>query len=54
MSLCMAGQVLLTKEAMYVAKNRTNRHTPKNLLDMFALVYKFKGVKKTSTNLCCR
>lgn len=46
MSLCMAGQVLLTKEAMHVAKNRTNRHTPKSTRYVCVGLYKFKGVKK--------
>lgn len=44
MSLCGAGQVLLTKEAFKVIKNRTNMHTPKNTRYACVGLYKFKGV----------
>ena len=44
MSLCGAGQVLLTKEAFKVVKNRTNMHTPKNTRYACVGLYKFKGV----------
>lgn len=44
MSLCGAGQVLLTKEAFSVVKNRTNMHTPKNTRYACVGLYKFKGV----------
>ena len=47
MSLCGAGQVLLTKEAMQVVKHRTNSYTPKNTRYALAGEYKFKGVRKT-------
>jgi len=47
MSLCQAGQVLLTKEAMSAIKGRTNHWTPKGT--RFACVgeYRFKGVRET-------
>jgi len=47
MSLCQAGQVLLTKEAMSAIKGRTNHWTPKDA--RFACVgeYRFKGVRET-------
>lgn len=45
MSLCQAGQVLLTKEAMAVVRNRTNQHTPKNARFACVGLYKFKGVR---------
>ena len=44
MSLCGAGQVLLTKEAFKTVKNRTNMHTPKNTRYACVGLYKFKGV----------
>ncbi len=46
MSLCQAGQVLLTKEAMKVVRNRTNTHTPKGTRYVCVGLYQFKGVKK--------
>ena len=46
MSLCGAGQVLLTKEAVSVVKNRTNMHTPKNTRYACVGLYRFKGVAK--------
>lgn len=45
MSLCGAGQVLLTKEAMKAVKSRTNRYTPKGTRYACAGMYRFKGVK---------
>lgn len=45
MSLCSAGQVLLTKEAMDIAKFRTNKDTPKATRYVCVGKYKFKGVK---------
>jgi len=44
MSLCQAGQVLLTKEAFQVIRNRTNQFTPKNTRYVCVGMYKFKGV----------
>ena len=44
MSLCEAGQVLLTREAFLAIKNRTNRYTPKNTRYACVGLYKFKGV----------
>lgn len=44
MSLCEAGQVLLTYEAMQVVKNRVNALTPKNTRYACVGMYKFKGV----------
>ena len=46
MSLCQAGQVLLTREAMEAVKHRTNRFTPKGTRYACVGLYKFKGVKK--------
>jgi len=46
MSLCQAGQVLLTVEAMLAVKRRTNTFTPKNTRYALAGEYRFKGVKK--------
>lgn len=46
MSLCEAGQVLLTKEAMKAIKGRTNSFTPKGTRYACAGIYKFKGVKE--------
>ena len=45
MSICRAGQVLLTHEAYKVIQGRINRYTPQGA--RFALVglYRFKGVK---------
>jgi class 3 adenylate cyclase len=45
MSLCEAGQVLLTKEAMRAVKNRTNTNTPKGTRYVCVGLYKFKGVR---------
>ncbi len=46
MSLCGAGQVLLTKEAFNAIKNRTNHWTPKGTRYVLVGLYKFKGVKE--------
>ena len=46
MSLCQAGQVLLTKEAIQIVKNRTNMFTPKGTRYACMGLYKFKGVKE--------
>lgn len=47
MSLCQAGQVLLTKEAFLTVRNRTNMFTPKDIRYACVGLYKFKGVKNT-------
>ena len=47
MSLCGAGQVLLTKEAMKVVRHRTNSFTPKGTRYALAGEYRFKGVRDT-------
>jgi len=44
MSLCQARQVLLTKQAMYLLKGRTNTYTPKGTRYACMGLYKFKGV----------
>lgn len=44
MSLCGAGQVLLTKSAMEKVKQRTNSFTPKSTRYALAGEYRFKGV----------
>ena len=49
MSLCSAGQVLLTKEAKDNVKNRTNAYTPKATRYACVGLYKFKGVKDPQT-----
>ena len=46
MSLCGAGQVLLTKEAKENVRNRTNLYTPKATRYACVGLYKFKGVKE--------
>ena len=45
MSLCQAGQVLLTKEAFASVKGRTSLHTPKSTRYACVGMYRFKGVK---------
>ena len=45
MSLCQAGQVLLTAEAMRAVKRRTNTFTPRGTRYALAGEYRFKGVK---------
>jgi len=47
MSLCGAGQVLLTKEAMKAVRNRTNTFTPKATRYALAGEYRFKGVAES-------
>jgi class 3 adenylate cyclase len=44
MSLCQAGQVLLTEEAFKIIRNRTNSDTPKGTMYACVGVYRFKGV----------
>jgi len=46
MSLCGAGQVLLTKQAMLAVKHRTNTFTPKGTRYALAGEYRFKGVSE--------
>jgi class 3 adenylate cyclase len=46
MSLCQAGQVLLTKEAISIVRRRTNMFTPKGTRYACLGLYKFKGVKE--------
>ena len=46
MSLCNAGQVLLTREAKDSVRNRTNAFTPKATRYACVGLYKFKGVKE--------
>ena len=45
MSLCQAGQVLLTKEAHDVVRGRTNMFTPPNTRYACVGLYRFKGVR---------
>ena len=44
MSVCQAGQVLLTKEAFRVIRGRTNHYTPKDTRYACIGLYGFKGV----------
>lgn len=46
MSLCGAGQVLLTKEAMNAVKSRVGSKVPKNTRYVCVGLYSFKGVRK--------
>ena len=46
MSLCSAGQVLLTKEAFLEVRGRTNTYTPKQTRYACVGLYKFKGVEE--------
>ena len=46
MSLCQAGQVLLTKEAISIVRRRTNMFTPKGTRYACLGLYKFKGVRE--------
>lgn len=46
MSLCGAGQVLLTKEAIQSIRGRTNSLTPKGTRYVCVGLYQFKGVKQ--------
>jgi class 3 adenylate cyclase len=47
MSICLPGQVLLTKEAMTAIKGRMNHWTPKGSRYACVGEYRFKGVKET-------
>ena len=47
MSICLPGQVLLTKEAMIAIKGRMNHWTPKGSRYACVGEYRFKGVKET-------
>lgn len=47
MSLCQAGQVLLTKEAMAAIKGRVNHWTPTATRYACVGEYRFKGVRET-------
>lgn len=49
MSLCGAGQVLLTSEAMKAIKGRVNRFTPKGTRYVCVGSYRFKGVASPQT-----
>jgi len=44
MSVCQAGQVLLTKEAFRAVRGRTNYYTPKETRYACVGLYRFKGV----------
>ena len=44
MSLCGAGQVLLTEQAINAVRNKTNYHTPKGTRFVCVGLYRFKGV----------
>ena len=44
MSVCAAGQVLLTSEAFAAVKNKTNRDTPRHTRYAQVGLYKFKGI----------
>ncbi len=46
MSLCQAGQVLLTEEAFNAVKNKTNHWTPPKTRYVCVGLYKFKGVSE--------
>jgi|TARA_R100000479_G_scaffold125199_1_gene64905 class 3 adenylate cyclase len=46
MSICQAGQVLLTKEAMAAIKGRTNHWTPRGTRYACVGEYRFKGVRE--------
>jgi class 3 adenylate cyclase len=49
MSMCRAGQVLLTKQAFQVIKGRANPHTPKGTRYACVGLYQFKGVRQPQT-----
>jgi len=49
MSLCAAGQVLLTEEAMKAIKGRINKFTPQGTRYACVGSYRFKGVSKPQT-----
>lgn len=46
MSICRAGQVLLTREAFRVIRHRTNRYTPTGARFACVGLYRFKGVRE--------
>lgn len=46
MSVCGAGQVLLTKDAFKQVRNRTNRFTPSSTRYACVGLYRFKGVRE--------
>jgi len=47
MSVCTAGQVLLTSEAMSAIQGRVNIHTPKGTRYVCVGLYRFKGVAES-------
>ena len=49
MSLCGAGQVILTSEALEAVKGATNAFTPKGTRYVMVGLYKFKGVRAPQT-----
>jgi class 3 adenylate cyclase len=49
MSLCQAGQVLLTEEAFRHIKGRVNGFTPKGTRYVCVGLYRFKGVREPQT-----
>lgn len=49
MSLCQAGQVLLTEEAFKHIKGRVNGYTPKGTRYVCVGLYRFKGVREPQT-----
>ena len=46
MSICLKEQVLLSKEAYLLVRNRSNSFTPKNTRFACVGLYRFKGVKQ--------
>lgn len=46
MSICLKEQVLLSKEAYQLVRNRSNSFTPKNTRFACVGLYRFKGVKQ--------
>jgi len=49
MSVCEAGQVILTRDAMRAVRNRTNPSTPKGTRFACVGLYRFKGVRAPVT-----
>ena len=49
MSICMAGQVLLTRDAFALVRSRSNSMTPKDTRFSCVGLYKFKGVRDLQT-----
>jgi class 3 adenylate cyclase len=49
MSVCEAGQVILTRDAMRAVRNRTNPSTPKGTRFACVGLYRFKGVSAPVT-----